>query len=288
MKNLKKKLSFIVIALIFLLGLGIMLYPAISNQIAKKNQMKTIQVMEDKIEQMDAEECEAMRSRAEEYNQALSGDNIEDPFILGSGIVISDDYDEIMDLGDGIMAELIIPKIDVELPIYHGTDDEILSKGVGHLKQTAFPIGGEGTHCVISGHTGLPNAKLLTDLDELEIGDYFYIKVLNETLAYKVDDIHSVEPNDTSDLKPVAGKDYITIITCTPYGQNTHRLLVRGERVEYTPQEEEDGTYTITNIINLQAISWWVIAAVIGGVVLIIVILLLIIFKKNKKRKNNI
>lgn len=288
MKNLKKKLSFIVIALIFLLGLGIMLYPAISNQIAKKNQMKTIQVMEDKIEQMDAEECEAMRSRAEEYNQALSGDNIEDPFILGSGIVISDDYDEIMDLGDGIMAELIIPKIDVELPIYHGTDDEILSKGVGHLKQTAFPIGGEGTHCVISGHTGLPSAKLLTDLDELEIGDYFYIKVLNETLAYKVDDIHSVEPNDTSDLKPVAGKDYITIITCTPYGQNTHRLLVRGERVEYTPQEEEDGTYTITNIINLQAISWWVIAAVIGGVVLIIVILLLIIFKKNKKRKNNI
>lgn len=284
---MKNKLSIIVVILIFLLGLGITLYPTISNYLAEQSQMADIMTMENTIEQMDEEECEAMRNEAMEYNQALSGDNIKDPFVPGSGVVLPDNYSSVLDLGDGIMAELIIPAIGVELPIYHGTNDDILGKGVGHLKETAFPIGGTGTHCVLSGHTGLPSARLLTDLDEIEIGDYFYIKVLDETLAYRVDDIHSVEPYDTSDLKPVKGKDYVTIITCTPYGVNTHRLLVRGERVPYTPgDEEKEGSYTITNMIGLQSVSWGVVAAAIGAVVLVIVILLVVILRKGKSKKH--
>lgn len=283
---MKNKLSIIVIVLIFLLGLGITLYPTISNYLAEKNQMENIQTMQNKIDQMDPAERQVIRDAAKEYNEALSGDDIKDPFIPGSGIVLPDNYSEIMDLGEGIMAELIIPAIGVELPIYHGTSDEILGEGVGHLRETAFPIGGEGNHSVLSGHTGLPSARLLTDLDEIQIGDYFYIKVLDETLAYQVDDIRSVEPNDTSDLRPVEGKDYVTIITCTPYGINTHRLLVRGVRVPYTPGDEEhQEAYTITNIIGLQSVGWGVVIAVIGGIVLVIVVLLIIILRKGKKEK---
>lgn len=281
---MKSKLSFLVIILIFLLGLGITLYPTISNYLAEKNQMESIQNMQKTVDKLDEAECEKMLQEALEYNQALTGEDIRDPFVPGSGIVLPDNYMEVLDLGEGIMAELIIPCIGVEIPIYHGTDDEILGKGAGHLKETAFPIGGESTHCVISGHTGLPSAKLLTDLDEMKIGDYFYIKVLNETLAYQVVDIHSVEPYDTSDLKPVKGKDYLTIITCTPYGVNTHRLLVKGERVPYTEEEEVDESYTITTTIGLQSVGWGVVIGVIGGVVAVIVILLIIIFRKGKTK----
>lgn len=283
---MRKKLSTILIILIFLLGLGITLYPTISNYIAEKNQMKNIQIMENKIEKMDPEEVARIKAEAMEYNDALTGDGIKDPFIPGSGVVLPDNYNEIMDFGNGVMAKLIVPAIDVELPIYHGTDDEILGKGVGHLKETAFPIGGEGTHCVISGHTGLPSAKLLTDLDEVEIGDCFYIKAMDETLAYQIDDIHSVEPHDTSDLKPVKGKDYLTIITCTPYGINTHRLIVRGVRIPYTePEVEEQGPEIIETVIGLQDVGWGVVGAVIGGVVFVILILLIIILKLGKKEK---
>ena len=283
---MRNKLSIILIVLIFLLGLGITLYPTVSNYLAEKNQMKNIQTMENNIEKMDPEEVERIKAEAMEYNDALTGDGIKDPFIPGSGVVLPDNYDEIMDFGEGVMAKLIVPVIDVELPIYHGTNDEILGKGVGHLKETAFPIGGEGTHCVISGHTGLPSARLLTDLEDANIGDYFYIEVMGETLAYQIDDMHSVEPHDTSDLKPVKGKDYLTIITCTPYGINTHRLIVRGVRVPYTLTEpEEQGPYTIVSIIGLQDVGWGVVGAVIGGVVLVIVILLVIIIKLGKKDK---
>ncbi len=285
---MRNKLSVILVALIFLLGLGITLYPTISNYLAEKNQMENIQIMQNNVEKLDPEEIEKIKNEAMEYNSALTGDGIKDPFIPGSGVVLPDNYNQIMDFGDGIMAELIIPAIGVELPIYHGTSDEILAKGVGHLKETAFPIGGEGTHCVVSGHTGLPSARLLTDLEDIEIGEYFYIKTMGETLAYKIDDIHSVEPYDTSDLKPVKNKDYVTIITCTPYGINTHRLIVRGERVPYTPSEtEEQGPYTVVNIIGLQSVGWGVVGAVIGGVVLVIVILFIIILKTGKKDKKN-
>ncbi len=285
---MRNKLSIIVIILIFVLGLGITLYPTISNYLAEKNQMRDIQTMQNNIEKLDPEQFENIKNEAIEYNNALTGDGIKDPFIPGSGIVLPDNYNQIMDFGDGIMAKLIIPAIDVELPIYHGTNDEILGKGVGHLKETAFPIGGIGTHCVISGHTGLPSARLLTDLEDIQIGEYFYIETMGETLAYKIDDIHSVEPYDTSDLKPVKGKDYVTIITCTPYGINTHRLIVRGVRVPYVPTEtQEQGPYTVVNIIGLQSVGWGFIAAVIGGVIFIIVILLVIILKTGKKDKSS-
>lgn len=281
---MRSKLSIIVVILIFLLGLGITLYPSFSNWLAVQNQMKDIQTMENKVEEMSQEECERIRQEANVYNQALRGENIQDPFIPGSGIVLPDNYNDIMDLGEGVMAEIIIPSIDVDLPIYHGTEEETLRKGAGHLKQTAFPVGGEGTHCVISGHTGLPGARLFTDLNQLKMGDTFYVKSLNETLAYEVEQISVVEPNDTTKLKPETGKDYLTMITCTPYGVNSHRLLVRGVRIPYTPEAEEEGSRTIINIINLQAVSWVYVAVAIGAVVLVIVILLVIIFRKEKKK----
>lgn len=245
--------------------------------------MESIQVMEKNIEKLDEEQCQKEKQKAIEYNEAIQGENIKDPFVPGSGVVLPDNYNEIMDFGDGVMGELDIPCIGVKMPIYHGTEEEVLQKGAGHLYQTAFPIGGDGTHCVLSGHTGLPSAELLTDLDEVKKGDCFYIKVLNDTLAYKVDRILVVDPNDTSALKPEKRKDYVTLVTCTPYGVNSHRLLVRGTRIPYTAGAEDEGPYVLKNVTNLEAVSWWVVIAVFGAVVVIIILLGIIIFRKGKK-----
>lgn len=215
---MRRKLSVIVLVLTMMLGFAILLYPKFSNWLAERNQMKTIQNLHKAVEEFNTEELEAEREKAMEYNYSLQNVQICDPFLDESGISVPERYNEILDFGNGIMAELVIPCIGVNLPIYHGTDEKVLELGIGHMYQSSFPIGGDGFHAVLSGHTGLPSVELLTDLEKLKIGDRFYIKILNDTLAYQVDSVLVVEPYDTSALEPVEGKDYVTLVTCTPYG----------------------------------------------------------------------
>ena len=232
--------------LIFAVGAGIFLYPAISNFLAEPGQQDTIRTYHAKVQTMNQEEIDAAWEEAQIYNENLAGDPVHDPFVMGSGYVLPDNYEDVLNIeGDGVMGEIEIPKIDVDLPIYHGTSEEVLEKGAGHLEMTALPIGGKNRHPVISAHRGLPSAELFTRLDEMEIGDEFYIHVLDETLAYEVDQIEVIEPEEWSLLQPEEDKDLVTLLTCTPYAVNTHRLLVRGTRVPYEETTPEDTVTTV-------------------------------------------
>lgn len=232
--------------LIFAVGAGIFLYPAISNFLAERGQQDTIRTYHAKVQTMNQEEIDAAWEEAQIYNENLAGDPVHDPFVMGSGYVLPDNYEDVLNIeGNGVMGEIEIPKIDVDLPIYHGTSEEVLEKGAGHLEMTALPIGGKNRHPVISAHRGLPSAELFTRLDEMEIGDEFYIHVLDETLAYEVDQIEVIEPEELSLLQPEEDKDLVTLLTCTPYAVNTHRLLVRGTRVPYEETTPEDTVTTV-------------------------------------------
>ena len=226
--------------LLFLAGAAIFLYPTVSNYFAEKAQASAIRTYQNQVESGNPEDLAAEWEKAEIYNESLSGDPVRDPFIAGSGYALPDNYLEVLNI-DGVMGYLEIPKISVSLPIYHGTSDEVLEKGVGHIESTALPIGGDYRHTVLTGHRGLPSAELFTRLDELEEGDQFYIHVLGEILAYEVDQIKTVLPTEVDEILPIPGRDLATLITCTPYGVNTHRLLVRGSRTEYIPPKEDHG-----------------------------------------------
>ena len=227
--------------LAFLAGAAALLYPAVSNRLAEARQAAAIEAYETAVEEVTEEDLSAYREAAEAYNASLAGDPVQDPFQTGSGYAVPAGYDELLDVnGDGIMGYIEIPSIDVCLPIYHGTSEEVLAQGAGHIETTSLPVGGAGTHAVVCAHRGLPSAALFSDLDELEEGDVFYLHVLGETLVYTVDRISVVEPDDLSELAIEPGKDYVTLLTCTPYGINTHRLLVRGTRIEGL--ETEEGT----------------------------------------------
>lgn len=237
----RKPWIFLASLLLFAAGAGIFLYPAASNMLAEKNQKNVITAYEAQISSEDKTVLEEARRQAVMYNENLAGDPVHDPFVAGSGYVVPDNYEEVLNLnGDGVMGYVEIPKIDVNLPIYHGTSEEVLEKGVGHLDMTSLPIGGDGTHSVLSAHRGLPSAELFTRLDEMEIGDVFYIHVLGETLAYRVDDIRTVLPEDLARITLKEGRDLVTLMTCTPYAVNTHRLLVRGTRVPYKEARESE------------------------------------------------
>ena len=226
-------------------GIGCLLYPLISNYLYEQQQDTIITEYEEAVSETDAENLEEFLEAAQEYNEALAayaGAVLTDPFDFDAYGEIFDEeaYESLLNVnGDGIMGYLTIPSIDVYLPIFHGTSDAVLSSGVGHLENSSLPVGGESTHAVLSSHTGLSSRRLFTDLVELEEGDCFYITVLGETLAYVVDQITVVEPDDTSLLGIYEGKDYVTLLTCTPYGVNDHRLLVRGTRTEYVEDSEE-------------------------------------------------
>jgi sortase A len=187
-----------------------------------------------KVAELQEEEKSEARSAAEAYNNTLAG-------ISDDASLDEDTYNALLNIdGSGIMGYLEVPKIDVRLAIYHGTGEDALENGVGHLEDTSLPVGGSSTHCVLSGHRGLPSAKLFTDLDKLENGDLFYIYILGETLAYEVDQVLVVEPSQVDALKITPGQDYVTLLTCTPYGVNSHRLLVRGHRTEVVNETPED------------------------------------------------
>lgn len=222
---------------LFLGGAAVFCYPALSNYLNQKNQARVVQHYEQTVAARDEATLAEEWAKAEEYNENLAGDPVHDPFVPGSGYALPDNYLEVLNI-DGVMGRITIPKIGVDLPIYHGTDAETLEKGVGHMEATSLPIGGEYRHAVLTGHRGLPSAELFTRLDELETGDTFYLHVLDATLAYRVDQILTVEPQELENLVALPGQDYVTLVTCTPYGVNTHRLLVRGTRVPYVPEEE--------------------------------------------------
>lgn len=225
---MKKHLSTIFFGIIFLIGLLLVLYPTVSNFLSNREQKKVIREYSNIVNNMDKEEKEAMYNEAVDYNKKI----YENGMIDYSNPDAVEGYNDILDVsGTGIMGYISIPKINVELPIYHGTSDGVLQVAVGHLEGSSLPVGGENTHCVLSGHRGLPSADLFTHLDRLNVHDIFTISVLDKTLVYEIDQIKVVAPGDTQYLQIEDGKDYCTLLTCTPYGINTHRLLVRGVRV---------------------------------------------------------
>lgn len=234
-----KKLTYSAIGLALVLGIGLLFYPSISSWYNAQYQIDAVVGYDNTVQNTSQETMQEELEKAEAYNEALTGSGITDPFVPGSGVILPQNYDSILNINSGIMGTVLIPEIDVSLPIYHGTSEGVLKKGVGHMQMTAFPIGGTGNHAVLTGHTGMPNTTLFTDLDKLQIGSRFYIQFYRETHAYEVDQIIVVEPSETNELRPIPGKDFVTLITCTPYGINSHRLFVRGIRVPYENEEAE-------------------------------------------------
>ena len=235
-KSQMKKIRVIFCVIIFMTGLGIASYPFISNMVAQRHASQVVKDYETDVEEMDEEKIDAMKEAAKKYNEQLS--NVVSVDDENENNEQGESYADLLNIGESL-GYITIPKIDVNLPIYNGTSQDVLSKGVGHMEQSSYPLGGESTHCVLTGHRGLPSAVLFTDLDKLEIGDEFYLHVLDEILAYKVDQIKVVEPNESGDLEIIDGKDYCTLVTCTPYAINSHRLLVRGERTEYKGEQDK-------------------------------------------------
>lgn len=225
---MRKHLSTIFLILIFCTGLSLLLYPTASDYWNSFHQSRAIAEYARSVADINNEKYEELFQGAEEYNRSLAGKNK----VLQLDEEETERYHSLLNVtATGIMGYVEIPKIGCSLPIYHGTSESVLQIAVGHLPGTSFPIGGESTHCVISGHRGLPSARLFTDLDKIVEGDVFLLQTLNNTLTYEVDQIRIVEPTDISNLMIEEGKDYCTLITCTPYGINTHRLLVRGHRI---------------------------------------------------------
>lgn len=220
--------------IIIIAGILLLCYPVISSMMSRQQLKNTISSYKSSVSQESKNDLESELEKAQKYNSMLfqaSGAIIED---LDSSILSDKSYDSLLSQGDsGIMGSIEIPKIDVDLPIYHGTSDEVLSNGVGHQQGTSLPVGGDNTHCVLTGHRGLPGSKLFTRLDEMEKDDLFYISVCGKILAYQVYDIQGVDPDNTDVMKILPDEDTVSLVTCTPYGLNTHRLVVTGKRVPY-------------------------------------------------------
>ena len=272
-------LPLILAALLIFGGAGVFFYPAVSNFIADQSHREIITTHANLISTTDPEILEQEWQEAEIYNESLMGDPVHDPFVPGSGYAIPDNYAQTLDL-DEVMCTLEIPKIDLSLPVYHGTSEEVLAKGIGHLEVTALPIGGLNRHAVLTGHRGLPSSELFTRLDEVEVGDIFYIHVLDEVHAYQVDQITTVEPDELENLVAEPDKDLVTLVTCTPYAVNSHRLLVRGVRVAYEPEEDPQPENEVTIRPLDFSYLWYYIPGGIAGVALLAVI----VVRRRKKR----
>ena len=231
-----------------LFAIGITLYPLISNYFAEVNRSLIETKYTKAVEQMDDSEIIGARMDAQHYNATLLAIT-DEPYTKEALQQVSESYDDLLNVrGDGIMGYLEIPKLGVELPIFHGAEEETLDRGLGHLLGSSLPVGGTGTHCVITGHSGLAGRRMFSDLDKLELMDVFYLKVLDETLAYTVIEINTVLPEDTSELAINPQGDDVTLVTCTPYGVNTHRLLVRGARISYEMASEMAEEQTIEEV----------------------------------------
>ena len=234
-KNQKKKGSFttVLLIIILLVGLSLLLYPSVSDYWNSFHQSKAISQYAEQVATLDEDRYAELWDAAADYNRSLL--DRSNVYLLND--TQKEQYRQLLDVsGTGVMGYIEIPSIQCSLPIYHGTEESVLQIAVGHLEWTSLPVGGGSTHCVLSGHRGLPSAKLFTNLDKLVIGDVFMLRILDEVLTYEVDQILIVEPQETAALKIVEGQDYCTLVTCTPYGINTHRLLVRGHRIDNIPE----------------------------------------------------
>lgn len=287
---MKRKIFSILFGILFLAGFGILAYPTVSNQWNTYRQSKLISNYKEVTKNIDTEDFEKEWAKAEHYNDSIT---VNQPM---NGDVFNESgkedknsaYWNVLNLsGDGIMGYISIPKINVELAIYHGTSDDVLQTGVGHIEGTKLPIGGEGNHTVLAAHRGLPSARLFTDLDQLVEGDKFYIHILDQVLAYQVDQIlPMVDKDDTEALEQAMqieeGQDYVTLFTCTPYGVNTHRLLVRGTRVEYNGEEDTPQTpaESVKNIVQDYYMFF-----LIGGVAVTVIAIGVIRICMNRKRR---
>lgn len=257
-----------------MLGVGVISYPFLGFYMANRDQTYAISKYDETYSKMKEEEKTALLDSAYEYNKELKTTVITDPFTKSTD-TLGSEYNQMLNIGGtGMMGYIQIPKIRVNLPIYHGTSVKALEKGVGHMEKTHLPVGGEGTHAVLTGHTGLESSVLFTNLSKIKIKDRFYITVLGKTIAYQVDKIKVVTPSETEDLVVVPGKDYVTLITCTPYGINSHRLLVRGTRVDYNQAELKEG-------IKLHLDFFWILM-IIMIVLLVIFIGVVVITRKQK------
>ncbi len=287
---MKRKISTFLFGLLFLVGFGILAYPTISDQWNTYRQSKLISDYDERISQIPEEDFEGIWDAARKYNDTFTQNSIlTDVFgINETENIKGTEYWKVLNVaGDGIMGYITIPKIHIKLSIYHGTSDDVLDTGIGHMNGTRLPIGGEGNHSVLSAHRGLPSAKLFTDLDQMEKGDRFYLHILNEDLAYEVDRILPMVKKDDYDaleeaLKTEEGEDQVTLFTCTPYGVNSHRLLVRGHRVPYDGELESTPVESMVQAIR----NYYMLYLLFGLGVTVLVILAMRRFIKKKDKKN--
>ena len=276
---MKKHWSTILLIFVFVIGLSLLLYPTFADWWNSFHQSRAIASYSEVVATMDDDKYEELWDAAWEYNSSL----LERP----NDYILSDEqrenYEALLDVADnGIMGYIEVPKIGVTLPIYHGTDDAVLQIAVGHLDWTSLPVGGTSSHCVLSGHRGLPSAKLFTDLDQLVEGDVFILRVLDEVLTYQVDQILIVEPQDTEALMIEEGKDLCTLVTCTPYGINSHRLLVRGTRIE--TEEEAQAIRVTADAIQIEPV---IVAPLLAAPMLFILLIVVMLPKPRKKQGGN-
>ena len=275
MKKKGNHLIPILLVLIFLLGLSLLLYPAVSDYWNSKHQTRAIAVYSEEVSGLDKEQYQALWADAAAYNASLR--ERDNAYLLTEEQKAA--YEQLLNVsGLGIMGYIEIPSIDCSLPIYHGTEESVLQIAIGHLEWSSLPVGGESTHCVLSGHRGLPSAKLFTNLDKLQEGDVFLLRVLDEVLTYEVDQILIVEPQETGALRIVEGEDYCTLVTCTPYGINTHRLLVRGHRIENAPE---------ARLVRVTADAVQIEPLLVAPIVALPMLLLLLILLLLPKRPKN-
>ncbi len=287
-KTAKKKksssISTIILVAIFLVGLLVLLYPTISDFWNEKRQSKAVINYDDLIVDLTPEDYSAFFEQADAYNKKLR--MLSFPFLNHKNL--AEEYYNTLDVnGDGMMGYITIDKIKVQLPIYHGTSDQVLNSAVGHVEGSSIPVGGESTHAVLSAHRGLPSAKLFTNLDKVEIGDVFTIKILDKLLTYQVDQILIVLPNETDALNIEAGEDYCTLVTCTPYGINTHRMLVRGTRIENIEEPKKINIITDAYRIDPLIVTPAVAAPMLAGLLIFLIIKSSKDNKKNKKKKSD-
>lgn len=275
MKKKGNHLITILLVLIFLLGLSLLLYPAVSDYWNSKHQTRAIAVYSEEVSGLDKEQYQALWAEAAAYNASLrERDNV---YLLTEEQKAA--YEQLLNVsGLGIMGYIEIPSIDCSLPIYHGTEESVLQIAIGHLEWSSLPVGGESTHCVLSGHRGLPSAKLFTNLDKLQEGDVFMLRVLDEVLTYEVDQILIVEPQEIAALQITEGEDYCTLVTCTPYGINSHRLLVRGHRIENAPE---------ARLVRVTADAVQIEPLLVAPIVALPMLLLLLILLLLPKRPKN-
>lgn len=275
MRYIKKNFSTILLLIVFFIGLSLLLYPSVSDYWNSMHQSRAIASYAGEVAQLDAQRYDALWEAARGYNAALAGRS--NTYLLTEEQKAQ--YEALLDVaGLGVMGYVEVPSIKCALPIYHGTDEAVLQIAVGHLEWSSLPVGGESTHCVLSGHRGLPSARLFTDLDKLVEGDIFLLRVLDEVLTYEVDQIRIVEPQEVDDLGITAGEDLCTLVTCTPYGINTHRLLVRGHRVEN--RADAAGVRVTADAILLDPL----LTAPLAAVPMVLLLVLWVMFRYRKKK----